>query len=439
MSLIFYAWGEPKWIILMVGGTLVHYIGGLLIARTKKKSFAKIILAFCIFISLGLLAVFKYYNFFIGEFNSIFNSSISSLRLTLPIGISFYTFQTITYTVDVYRKKAEPQKSFLKLLLYVCMFPQLIAGPIVKYVDVEKALDNREINLAKFSDGLIRFSIGLFKKAVLANFFGKTVSEFLDGDLFASGSAGIWIGLIAYAFQIYFDFSAYSDMAIGLGKILGFDFPENFNYPYEATSINEFWKKWHISLTTFFREYLYIPLGGNRKHHVFNLFIVWLLTGLWHGAATNFILWGLYYFVFISLEKFFFSDIFKKVPGMINHTIGRFYTLFVVLMGWLLFYFEDMSKLKTALWLMFNQKESTVFLDPSGYILGRIFLIILAVFACTRIPANIAKYSKNIFKKNKVLKMTNDVLNFVFVFALLFISTACLVGTTYNPFLYFRF
>ena len=439
MSLVFYAWGEPKWIILMIGGTAVHYIGGILISKAKNQNLKKAVLGTCIAISLGLLAVFKYYNFFISEFNSIFNSSVSTLKLTLPIGISFYTFQTITYTVDVYRNRAKAQTSFFKLLLYVCMFPQLIAGPIVKYVDIEKSLDNRTIEFSEVADGIVRFIIGLFKKAVLANFFGKAVSDFLDGDLWTSAKAGVWIGIIFYAFQIYFDFSAYSDMAIGLGKMLGFKFPENFNYPYISADINEFWKRWHISLTTFFREYLYIPLGGNRKNHVFNLFLVWLLTGLWHGAAVNFILWGLYYFVFIAMETFFFDEFMQKRSFIFKQTIGRVYTLFVVLIGWVFFYFDNMIRLKTALILMFTNTNASSLTDIPTYLQGRIFLILIAVVACTPILKTLFTKIQKALKKTNRGKMVSDVALAVFSFSLFIISTACLVGTTYNPFLYFRF
>ena len=439
LSLVFYAWGEPKWIILMIGGTAVHYFGGILISKTKNIIVKKAVLGICIAISLALLAIFKYYNFFISEFNSVFNSSVSTLKLTLPIGISFYTFQTITYTVDVYRDRAKAQTSFFKLLLYVCMFPQLIAGPIVKYVDIEKALDNRTINFSDISDGIVRFVIGLFKKAVLANFFGKAVSDFLEGDLWASAKSGVWVGIIFYAFQIYFDFSAYSDMAIGLGKMLGFKFPENFKYPYIATDINEFWKRWHISLTTFFREYLYIPLGGNRKNHVFNLFFVWLLTGLWHGAAVNFILWGLYYFVFIAFETFFFDKFRQKRSLIFKQTIGRVYTLFVVLIGWVFFYFDDMIRLKTALILMFTNTNASSLTDVSTYLQGRIFLILIAVVACTPIPKMLSKKLQNILGKTEKGKIVSDVALGVFSLSLFVLSTASLVGTTYNPFLYFRF
>lgn len=439
MSLVFYAWGEPKWIVLMIAGTAVHYFGGILISRTKNKKIKKAVLGVCIAISLALLAIFKYYNFFITEFNSLFNSSISTLKLTLPIGISFYTFQTITYTVDVYRNRAKAQTSFFKLLLYVCMFPQLIAGPIVKYVDIEKAFDHRTIKFSDISDGIVRFIIGLFKKAVLANFFGKAVSDFLEGDLWTSAKAGVWVGVIFYAFQIYFDFSAYSDMAIGLGKMLGFKFPENFKYPYVAADINDFWKRWHISLTTFFREYLYIPLGGNRKNHVFNLFLVWLLTGLWHGSAVNFILWGLYYFVFIAMETFFFDKFRKRRSFLFKQTIGRVYTLFVVLIGWVFFYFDDMVRLKTALTIMFTNISSNSLIDVSTYLQGRIFLILIAVIACTPIPKMILEKTQKAMAKTDIGKIVSDIAIGIFSLILMILSTACLVGTTYNPFLYFRF
>ena len=309
MSLLFYAWGEPKWIIVMIISSFVEYCGGLLIDKYKDTWKAKIALGVSVSISLLFLIIFKYFDFFATTSNSLFNTEIGILGLGLPIGISFYTFQTITYTVDVYRGRAGVQKSFADLLLYVSMFPQLIAGPIVRYVDIDEQIRNRSVNIKDASYGVTRFLIGLAKKALLANFAGQIVKDFLTGDLNKISVVGAWIGIISYAFQIYFDFSGYSDMAIGLGHMFGFKYVENFNYPYISKSISEFWKRWHISLTTFFREYVYIPLGGNRKHHVFNLLIVWFLTGMWHGASWNFILWGLYYFVFIVIERLFLGNI----------------------------------------------------------------------------------------------------------------------------------
>lgn len=438
MSLIFYAWGEPKWIVLMVISTAVEYIGARLIDkyRTKNPVLAKISLGVSVTVALSFLFIFKYFDFFAFNFNQIFGSGIKQLGLTLPIGISFYTFQTVTYIVDVYREKVPVQKSFADLLLYVSMFPQLIAGPIVKYIDIEAQLHERSFNAVKAGDGIFRFLIGLAKKAIIANIAGEVASKFMDGNLSGISVLGAWIGIFSYALQIYFDFSAYSDMAIGLGKMFGFDYMENFNYPYIADSVNDFWKRWHISLTTFFREYLYIPLGGNRKHQVLNLLIVWAFTGLWHGASWNFILWGLYYYVLIVLEKLFIGNILEKIPKVFAHI----YTLFAVLIGWVFFYFDDMTKLKTFFRVMFGA-NGNVFSSPTDLTVfkNHIIFFIFAVVACLPVSQLIKKKADKFANRNFISSLVNDYAVVIASVVLLVFDTAAVVGSTYNPFLYFRF
>lgn len=438
MSLFFYAWGEPKWIILMLISTAVEYFGAIIVEQYKEenKAIAKAALGVSVFVALLFLFIFKYFDFFSFNFSQIFGTNLRVLGLTLPIGISFYTFQTITYIVDVYRGKAEVQRSYFRLLLYVSMFPQLIAGPIVKYVDVEKQLTNRTYNGRKAGEGVYRFLIGLTKKAIFANIAGEIASQFLDGDLAELSVVGAWIGILSYTFQIYFDFSAYSDMAIGLGKIFGFDYPENFNYPYIAKSISDFWKRWHISLTTFFREYLYIPLGGNRKHHVLNLLIVWTFTGFWHGASWNFILWGLYFYVLIVLERLFLGNFLERIPAVFGHI----YTLFMVVIGWVFFYFDDMSRLKSFFWIMFgiNGNPFLGVTDKSVFV-NHIPFFILAFIAVTPVSQLIKKYFIKLAEKSKSTGLICDASLIVSAIFLWFIDTAALVGSTYNPFLYFRF
>ena len=438
MSLFFYAWGEPKWIILMLISTAVEYFGAIMVDQYKEErpEIAKAALAVSVSVSLGFLFIFKYFDFFAFNFNQTFNTNISLLGFTLPIGISFYTFQTITYIVDVYRGKAEVQHSYPRLLLYVSMFPQLIAGPIVKYIDVEKQLTARTSSGRKIGDGAFRFLVGLSKKAIFANVAGEIAKQFLDGNLKELSVVGAWMGILAYTLQIYYDFSAYSDMAIGLGKIFGFDYPENFNYPYISKSITEFWKRWHISLTTFFREYLYIPLGGNRKHHVINLLIVWALTGLWHGAAWNFILWGLYYYLIIVLERLFLGDVLERCPKVLQHI----YTMFLVIIGWGFFYFDDMERLKSFFWIMFgiNGNPFANITDKSVFI-NHILFFAVAIIAATPVSKIIRKYFTKLSAKSSTMGYVCDTALILTGVFLLFINTAALVGSTYNPFLYFRF
>lgn len=436
MSLFFYAWGEPKWIIVLLLSSYVEYLGGLGIDKYKGTWKAKASLTVSVIISLSFLMLFKYFDFFAGTVNGVFGTDIRLLGLGLPIGISFYTFQTITYSVDVYRGRAKVQKSFADLLLYICMFPQLIAGPIVRYVDIDEQIRYRKVTIKDASYGVTRFLIGLSKKALLANFAGQIVNELIAGDLNKLSVLGAWIGIIGYSFQIYFDFSGYSDMAIGLGHMFGFKYVENFNYPYISRSISEFWKRWHISLTTFFREYVYIPLGGNRKNHAFNLFIVWFLTGMWHGASWNFIIWGLYYFVFIMLEILFLGKILSKIPKIFSHL----YTLLVVIIGWVFFYFDDIGKLKQMLSIMFGLGETSLAnITDFAYFSNRLFFFVIAIIACTPIAKYIKKAMCKFSEKSLLNQYTSDLVNIIFNVVLLILCTSALVGSSYNPFLYFRF
>lgn len=436
MSVLFYAWGEPKWIILLIGCTIIHYFSALVIERHRGDGVAKAALTFAVAISLTSLFIFKYLDFTIYNINALFRHQANLIGLTLPIGISFYTFQLITYIVDVYRGTVTAQRNFVNLLLYVSMFPQLIAGPIVQYKDIEKQIQVRHFNGRRAGTGVLRFLVGLSKKAILANFAGQLATNYLDGDLANNTTVGAWIGIIAYAFQIYFDFSGYSDMAIGLGRIFGFDYNENFNYPYIAASINDFWSRWHISLTSFFREYLYIPLGGNRSHHVRNLFIVWFLTGLWHGASWNFIIWGLYYFILICVEKLFVGKILEKLPKC----IGRIYTLFLVILGWAIFYFDDMDRLRTFFGSLFGIGNAGFYMATDGStLLNYLWFFVIAVIACTPINKHIKTTFKNLGKMYPKLGQVNDIAILIWSVFLLLINTAAIVGSTYNPFLYFRF
>lgn len=431
-SLVFYAYGEPKYIALLIATVLVDYIGGLLIDKFRGTRLARLFVFVTATVTLASLALFKYADFFTVNANSLFNLNITPLGLALPIGISFYTFQALTYVVDVYRGKVTVQKNFFKLLLYVSMFPQLIAGPIVRYSDVDRQLSERTVTLTGAASGAVRFCVGLLKKTIIANYAGELCKRLIGGELTNLTFLGAFVGILAFTIQIYFDFSAYSDMAIGLGKIFGFDFPENFNYPYCATSINDFWKRWHISLSSFFKDYVYIPLGGNRKHWAFNMLLVWVLTGFWHGASWNYVLWGLYYFFFLMLEKLYIGDALKKLP-----VINRIYSLMVIMVGWAFFYFEDMSRLRqffTAL----GMRNGLSSLTEKTVIINYIVVIVLGIVFS--LPW--ARVWRNIARLFEGRKFTNALLNIIYVLftlAALLISTASLVGDSFNPFLYFRF
>lgn len=431
MSLLFYAWGEPIYILLMAASILVNYLGGLFVANAQRRrpSGGKFALAVTSIIDIGLLGFFKYTDFIIGTVNSLADAGLSLLKIALPIGISFYTFQAMSYVIDVYRKEVRVQRSLINFAMYVTLFPQLIAGPIVRYADVENQIEKRNDNAAMFWSGVVRFSIGLAKKALLANQAGKlwdTISAQAD-----IPAATAWLGAIAFTFQIYFDFSGYSDMAIGLGRMFGFEFVENFRYPYQSDSITDFWRRWHITLSTWFREYVYIPLGGNRKgkgRQIFNLFVVWALTGLWHGAGWNFLCWGLYFFVLLVLEKNFLLDLLKKLPAIFRHL----YALVLIVLGWVLFAIEDFSALGTYCRSLFG--GSGGYNEQTLYLLGSyaVLLVIMAI-ASTELPARIGKFFCKHAGEGAV------VLETVWTIAMLVLSVSAIVADSYNPFLYFRF
>lgn len=431
-SLVFYGWGEPVYVFLMIATITVDYICGYIIGRDldSKPKRAKVTLIVSIVINLALLGVFKYYDFFAGTLNSLLGRGVfPTLGLTLPIGISFYTFQALSYVIDVYRRDARVQKNIAAFGTYVTLFPQLIAGPIVRYADVDDQLRERTHSLTLFASGCRTFICGLAKKILLANAAGamwNSLSAAAEPD-----ALGAWLAIVFYTFQIYFDFSGYSDMAIGLGKMFGFSFRENFYYPYVSESITEFWRRWHISLSTWFREYVYIPLGGNRKgvgRTYFNLFCVWLLTGLWHGASWNFVLWGLYYFALLVIEKTFLLRLLERAPKFLRHI----YSMAAVIFGWLLFMIEDVSSIGAYLSRMFG--GTGVFATQiTVYELVR-NLVFLAILILASTPAPKKLWYK-LYSKGTPWRIVQSV-----VCAIAFVlCIAYLVDSSYNPFLYFRF
>ena len=436
-SLVFYAWGEPVYVFLMIVSTIVAYITGLLADKTVKgrsKWVPRVALITAVLWNMGLLLFFKYTNFFITNINSIFGSDIGKLGLVMPIGISFYSFQTLSYVIDVYRGDVKAQKNYLILGTYVALFPQLIAGPIVRYKDVEEQMKKRKENMSNFAEGVKRFTIGLGKKVLLGNNIGflfETISNTPQSDMSVLAS---WLGIIAYTFQIYFDFSGYSDMAIGLGKMFGFDFLENFNYPYISNSITEFWRRWHMSLSSWFRDYVYIPLGGNRKgkfRQCVNIMIVWFLTGFWHGANWNFMIWGVYFGVILLCEKLFLLKGLKKLPK----AIGHIYALILIVIGWGIFAFDDFGKLSQNFKNMFGLSGIDLVNDQAlswlaTYAITFVILIIASTPLVKKLGAAVSKGFPVVY---------SCVVQPVMVAAILILSTAYLAGGSFNPFLYFRF
>ncbi len=436
-SLIFYAWGEPIYVVLMLFSTLSDYLHGLWITKCSKKSTAKIFLVSSIIINLAMLGFFKYTDFFIQCINSATGSAIPLLNLPLPIGISFYTFQTMSYTIDVYRGEAKVQKNILDFGVFVTMFPQLIAGPIVKYTDIQDDIHNHKADMVTISYGIKRFIIGLAKKVLIANNIGVLWDKISLMNFTELNAMTAWLGVLAFAFQIYFDFSGYSDMAIGLGAIMGFRFPENFNYPYISCSVTEFWRRWHITLSSWFRDNVYIPLGGNRKGYVrqiFNILIVWTLTGIWHGAGWNFLLWGLWFAVFLILEKIGLKNLLDYLPK----SIRLFYTGLVVIIGWVFFSIENIEKVGLYLKAMLGL-SSAGWLDGTALYLGKenFILFIIAAIAATPLLKNIAVRLEK--SKAGYGIAANQLLEKIIPAILLIVSIAYIVDASYNPFLYFRF
>ena len=431
-SLVFYVFGGPKFLLVLLAVVLIDYVGAILIHKTNKK---KLFLILTITCNILVLVYFKYTGFFLENVNSIFGLKITIPKIVLPIGISFYTFQAMSYVIDVYRNKVKLQKNFLTLLLYVSLFPQLVAGPIVRYETIEDELNNRKETFNDISEGIKRFILGLAKKVIIANQMGL-LADTIFGLNELSTPVAI-LGGIAYMFQIYFDFSAYSDMAIGLGRIFGFKFLENFNFPYISKSITEFWRRWHISLSTWFRDYIYIPLGGNRKgikRQIINMLIVWLLTGFWHGAEWNFVLWGLYYFIFLVLEKFVLNKFLDKLPNFLRHV----YAIVIIYFGWIIFRCDSMELLKHYFNALFSFNFSAMsFNEILIYLESYYVYFILAIIFSTPVYYKLVEKISSV--KNKKLKLVLDIIHYLGLIVIFIITIMFLAYSSYNPFIYFRF
>lgn len=431
VSLLFYSWGEPKYIVLMLLSITVNYVLALLL--DKKRKYDKLFLIISLIFNIGMLFSFKYLNFFITNINNIAHLNISLFKLTLPIGISFYTFQILSYVVDVYKKEVKVQKNIFNLGTYIAFFPQLIAGPIVRYQTIEEELKTRTHSIEKVSDGLRRFVLGLAKKVIIANNVALIADTIFDSpNVSEYGTLVIILGMLAYTFQIYFDFSGYSDMAIGLGKIFGFTFNENFNYPYVADSVTDFWRRWHISLSSWFRDYVYIPLGGNRVSKlkwIRNILVVWMLTGFWHGASWNFILWGLFYGILLLIEKLLLSKILNKLPKVIRWI----YTFIIVNIGWLIFRLESLDTLKVVFKNLFTtgSKGFYNFISSNYDLVNYLpFMVLALIFSFP-----IYKIINDKLKDSTIYLFIKDII----IIILFVLCVAFLINNSYNPFIYFRF
>ena len=453
-SLVFYAFGEPVYIAILVLMSLFCWLFSRLIDTSKSSQEKKLWLAAAVAVCIGAIGYFKYIGFAVESVNSLLGAELIAVpQVQLPIGISFYTFQLLTYVIDVYRGDVPAQKKFWRVLLYASLFHQCIAGPIVRYGDIENELTERHVNLTEMSQGLTRFASGLAKKAVLANGCGAVADALLLSDAAIGNSAlltenlaaitsrsalALWAGMGFYMLQIYLDFSAYSDMAIGMGLMSGFHYKENFNYPYVAYSVTDFWRRWHMSLSTFFRDYVYIPLGGNRRgklRQIFNLFAVWALTGLWHGASWNFVLWGLYFFVLLILEKFIFGKYLEKFK-----IVGRIYLLTTVYFGWVLFKFTDFSILGAVLKGMFglNGNPASSY-EAASFLSGYIFFFLICAVACTPVAKTAKKLLIKYGKRSTAVNITYRAIDIALPLVLILLASVTLVGDSYNPFLYFQF
>lgn len=449
-SLIFYAWGEPVYVFLLLAMAfadwlLARYIGA---QQSRSPAARRGVVLTCV-VDLGLLGIFKYGTFFMQNTHNLFGFPDQVVQIALPIGISFYTFQLLSYVVDVYRGEVKPQKSFPTLLLYVSLFHQCIAGPIVRYKDINAELLERHASRADISYGVTRFSVGLAKKAVLANACGALADKLLVADQTAPAQAlqtiadrpvlALWVGMLAFMFQIYLDFSAYSDMAIGMGRMIGFHYRENFNYPYISGSITDFWRRWHISLSSFFRDYVYIPLGGNRCSRgrvVFNLFVVWFLTGFWHGASWNYMLWGLYFFVFLLLERAFLRHFLERLPAVFGHL----YALVVVYFGWVLFKFTDFAVLGAAVSGMFGHTNAGASsFEVLALIRSNLPILLISAAACTPVVPYVAGRLYEHSERSGAAWAVYRAVTVAAPVILLFLATISLVGDSYNPFLYWKF
>ncbi|MCL2373252.1 MAG: MBOAT family protein [Defluviitaleaceae bacterium] len=417
-SLLFYAAGEPVWVLLLIFSAASDCLIGLFMERFQGRWQSKVLLVLSMCCNLGVLVVFKYTEFLLG----LVGINIDFAPV-LPIGISFYTFQTMSYSIDLYRGRIKAQRNPIAFLTYVAMFPPLIAGPIIRYADIQHMLAARATSISKVSEGVSRFAMGLGKKVIFANHAGAVSSELLAYG--GSSTLAVWVGIIMFMFQIYFDFSGYSDMAIGLGKIIGFDFLENFNYPYTAKTITDFWRRWHISLGTFFREYLYLPIGGNRKRAVFNIMFVWMITGLWHGASLNFVAWGMYFGVILLIEKYLLRKVLAKTPAFFSHV----YCLGVVLFGWLLFYFTDAGQFAHAVRNFLGLGGLLYDYRAVDLLLANLWILPIFAMFSTRAPIRILENVK------VYLPVAEPLLNF----AVLGVGVMLMIGQTFSPFIYFRF
>ncbi len=449
-SLLFYSWGAPQYLFLLLGMVAADWLIARKMDSAGRQGEKKMWLVIACAVNLGLLGIFKYLNFFDSTFMGLFGANALLPKIALPIGISFYTFQLLSYVVDVYRGEVPAQKNYFTLLLYASLFHQCIAGPIVRYQDVSEELLSRHTNFREIGEGVSRFCVGLAKKALLANVCGSLADSLIgvssdspnpvaETILHMDGAAA-WMSMLLFTLQIYLDFSAYSDMAIGMGRMIGLHYKENFNYPYIARSVKDFWRRWHISLSSFFRDYVYIPLGGSRAgtgRTILNLFIVWMLTGFWHGASWNFVLWGLYYFVFLAMERLFLGKFLDKIP----HIIGRVYTWFVVLFGWVLFRFEDFSCVKAMFVALFGNggKNYWMSFTTSSTLKGYIWFVLVAIVATTPLVSFLGKALRRKGEQSEAAATVYGIIQSVVPALLLVFSTAALIGDSYNPFLYFQF
>ncbi len=431
-SLIFYAWGEPVYVFLMLFCVLVNYLVGLGIANSENHR--KLVLTIGLILNIVIIGTFKYLGFLADCLNDL-GLAVARPNIALPIGISFYTFQSISYLIDVYRRESPVQRRFIDLLLYISMFQQLIAGPIVRYGTVAEELHHRHVNAADFADGIYRFLIGLGKKVIIANQLSEISNQFLVSGLNSLTLAGAWIGIVAFTLQIYFDFSGYSDMAIGLGRCMGFHFNENFRHPYCCNSITDFWRRWHISLGSFFRDYVYIPLGGNRHHQAVNILVVWFLTGMWHGASWNFIIWGVYFGLIVMMEKYTLLRVHERIPAFVLHI----YSMLLVIAGWGIFYFDNFDQMVVFFNAFFGNVASVYdFVDESA-LLDNFWLWVVALFFCLPVRTTIGEWTDRLLGDSNVKSVLVYSTRIVLSVAILILSTALLVGATNNAFIYTRF
>ena len=435
VSIFFYAWNKPSFTIILLGSIVLNYFGALLVEKAGQTGKKKLWLVLTVVCNLLILFYFKYFNFTIRTLKKIFDIHTQFANVLLPIGISFFTFQGLSYVVDVYRGDVPAQKNVFKLGMYISMFPQLVAGPIVRYKDIATEIDNRKVTTEDFAYGIQRFILGLFKKIIIADNMAIIANAMFDCNPKLNSVSLAWLGIIAYSLQIFFDFAGYSDMAIGLGRMFGFHFLENFNYPYISKSITEFWRRWHISLSSWFKEYVYIPLGGNRckiAKQIRNILVVWMLTGIWHGANWNYVLWGCYYGALLLIEKLVLKKVLNRLPGIIQ----RIYTMFFVVIGWIIFKCEDMAYGISYLKAMFGGFGQGLWNNETIYLLGNYaVLFVLAILGSTMLP----KKAAGVVLGGRKRTWAENVIYIAFYAVIFFVSVAYLVDATYNPFLYFRF